>query len=145
MKKRLVNTTIQIQKRRAPSVHYMIAPQFNYKLTAPPHFTFVNLFTGQGLIAGWTCCNIFVPARTSSFTECHVAGFCCCIWNFRCLLPCTHVIAGEIYYYCLFFDLTKFSGKYRLVLTLPEEHVRTVDTKTKTDSTCKQHLSTDCH
>ncbi len=32
MKRRHVNTTIQLQKMKTSSVHYMIAPQFNYKL-----------------------------------------------------------------------------------------------------------------
>ncbi len=71
MKQRHVNITIQFQKMKTSSVHYMIEPQFNLRLP-PRNFTFVNICQLQSLIASIPVCDVFVPAR-------FVAGYCCCI------------------------------------------------------------------
>ncbi len=63
MKKRYVNTTIQIQKTYAPCVHYMIALPFNCKLLPPTSHSLIysqdKVLLQEGYAAIFLCPHVF--------------------------------------------------------------------------------------
>ena len=66
MKQRHVNTAIQFQKMHAPSVHYMIVPQFNYKLLPPPFVSHSLIFINYNVVPQALVFAVFLYPHTSS-------------------------------------------------------------------------------